>query len=247
MNVGDVRLTATALPDSTTKIHSTNIMKAISLFSGLFLAVGSITAQAQTTYVTQSQVFLSASISTQGTSTTTTATNGSTVVTQHLNTVRFGNNEVLAAMISSSLITGKPSDWQLMYLVDSTGNAGFYAQKTGVAPVAVPTTLLTLPVNAVTLNGGSTSTSSTGTVTPNTTAYSFSSITVNGISASGLSSTQTSTFKDHHSSTATSVPTTTTEFSFSGDVATPTATIIQGSLSIGFGRLSQLSELPGQH
>ena len=217
-------------------------MKAASLFTGLFLAVGSMAAQAQTTYVTQSQVFLSASISTQGTSTTTTTTNGSTVVTQHINTVRFGNNEVLAAMISSSLITGKPGDWQLMYLVDSTGNAGFYAQQTGVTPVAVPATLLTLPVNAVTLTGGSTSTSSTGTVTPNTTDFSYASITVNG-----LSSTQTSSFKDHHTGTTTQVPTVTTEFSFSGDVATPTATIIQGSLSIGFGRLSQLKELPGRH
>jgi len=220
-------------------------MKAISLFTGLFLAVGSIAAQAQTTYVTQSPVFLAASISTQGTSTTNTNSNGTEVVTQKINTVPFGNREVLAAMISSQLLTGKPSDWQLVYLVDSSGNAGFYAQKSSVTPVAVPATLLTLPVNAVTLNGGTTKTSSTGVVTPNTTELSYSSITVNGIPASGLSNTQTTTFNAKISGTPTSIQSVSTEFSFSGGVATPAATIIQGGISIGFGILSPITALPG--
>jgi len=219
-------------------------MKAIPLFTSVFLVLGSLAAYAQTTYVTQSSVFLYASISTQGATSTTTSSNGSTVVTDHIKTVPFGNREVLAAMISSQLITGKPSEWKLVYLVDSAGNAGFYAQQNGVTPVAVPATLLTMPSNTVTLNGGSTKTSSTGVVTPNTTGYSYSSITVNGISASGLSSTQTSSFKAQLSGAATQIPTVTTEFGFSGGVATPAATIIQGGITIGFGRLSPLTALP---
>ena len=198
-------------------------------------------------YVLESQVFLTGTVLTQGPdASVTTVRGGTTITSNRIISTSFTNREVLAAMISRSLIAGPSAGWSLVYLVDAGGNGGPYAQKSGLEAVAVPADLLTLPVFGAKVSGGMTVTAPVGGNFTRNSSTAFATTSVDGIPASGLANNTSSTATITVQGQTHEIDAVTTTMNFAGGVTDNggSSRLVKGVIAIGSAKLSTLTVLP---
>jgi len=115
-------------------------------------------------------VTLEFTISSQGQTTTTTRTRGTTTrttVAQPISTKRFSNRQLLNLLVTKGVISDI-TGWSVSYFTDLSGhNVGAYIVKTGVSPISVDA-YLHIGNSTDALQGSTTTTTTTGTTTTTT-------------------------------------------------------------------------------